>query len=133
MSQKLITLQVSDQLYERVREVAEASDRSAEEVLVESLNFALQISPDLPPLEALSDYPTVQLWSIVLSRMPDVQWQRLHDLSQKNKWEELTEAEEAELDQLVDLNDKYMLLRSQALVLLQERGEDIRLYLNAGA
>ncbi len=133
MSQKLITLPISDELYERARRVAALSDHSTEEVLVESLKHALQIGPELPSLDSLADYSNLQLWLVVLNDLSPLEIQRLHELSEKNKWKALTKAEEQELDHLVELVNQYMLLRSQALVLLQERGEDISLYLNARA
>ena len=115
--------------YERAQKVAEVSARSPEAVLVESLSYTLHMGSDLPPLEALSDYPNVQLWSIVLSRMPEAQSQRWRELNAKNKIETLTSEEAAELDHLLDLGDHYMLLHSKALVLLKQRGEDVDSYL----
>src|SRR5438552_130183 len=109
MSQKLITLPISDELYERARKVAEVSDRSAEEVLVESLKYSLQPGLDLPPLDALAEYSNVQLWLVVLNDLSPSDLERLHELAEKNKWEQLNEVEERELDHLVDLVNQYML------------------------
>ena len=133
MSQKLITLPISNELYEHARKVAEVSDHSTEEVLAESLKYSLQLGLDLPPVEALRNYPTVQLWSVALSCMSEQQVQRMRDLNNKNKEESLTESEKHELDHLLDLVDQYMLLHSEALVLLKERGEDVNSYLKLRA
>ncbi|MBI1258907.1 MAG: hypothetical protein GC204_15665 [Chloroflexi bacterium] len=131
MSQKLITLPISDELYKRVQKVAEASKRSPEALLAESLEDFFHFGDDLPSLEALTDYSSLQLWRVVLNDLSPSEVERLHELSEKNKWETLTQGDEKELDHLIELVDQYMLLRSQALVLLKERGEDINLYLNA--
>jgi len=133
MSQKLITLPISDELYERARKVAELRHQSTEEVLAESLKYSLQLGFDLPPVEALRNYPTTQLWSVVLSRMSEQQVQRMRELNDKNKEETLTQSEEQELDHLLDLVDQYMLLHSEALVLLKERREDVNSYLKMRA
>jgi hypothetical protein len=81
----------------------------------------------------LDDHSNEQLWAVVYDRMLPSQSQRLHDLSEKNKWVELTVVEEVELDQLIDLADDNMLLRSEALVLLKQRGEDVDTYLKSGS
>jgi len=132
MSQKLITLPISDELYERLQETAEASDRTVEEVLLETIDVTFQTNTDLAPLEALTNYSNEQLWGVVYSRLSWSQSLRLRELSDKNKQQELTEAEETELDRLIDLVDQYMLLRSEALLLLKQRGQDINAYLRLG-
>ena len=132
MSQKLITLPISDELYERLQETAEASDRTVEEVLLETIDVTFQTNPDLVPLEALVNYSNEQLWGVVYNRLSWSQSLRLRDLSAKNKEQELTEAEEAELNRLIDLVDQYMLLRSEALLLLKQRGQNIDDYLRLG-
>jgi hypothetical protein len=133
MSQKLITLPISDELYERVQKVAEASNRSPEALLAESLEDSFHFGDDLPSLEALADYSSFQLWRVVLSRMPEAQSQRWRELNAKNKEGTLAEKEAEELNHLLDLSDQYMLLHSHALVLLKQRGEDVDSYLAVGA
>ena len=57
----------------------------------------------------------------------------LHEISAKNKLKKLTEDEQSELAHLLTLNDRAMVLRSEALLLLKNRGYDIAVYLERGA
>jgi len=54
-------------------------------------------------------------------------------LSANKKLERLTEDEQHELEDLLSSNDRAMLLRSEALRLLKNRGYDIEAYLKRGA
>ena len=84
-------------------------------------------------LAALPGCADAQLWAVVYQRLAWPQSQRLHDLSAKSKLERLTEDEQRELEGLLSSNDRAMLLRSEALRLLQNRGYDIEAYLKRGA
>jgi hypothetical protein len=81
----------------------------------------------------LAGYANAQLWTVVYQRLAWPQSQRLHELSAKNKLERLTEDEQHELGNLLSSNDRAMLLRSEALCLLKNRGYDIEAYLKRGA
>jgi hypothetical protein len=81
----------------------------------------------------MPSYSDAQLWAVVYQRLAWPQSQRLHELSAKNKREELPENEQSELEYLLTLNDHAMLLRSEALLLLQNRGHDLATYLERGA
>lgn len=135
MSNKSITLQLPDELFERVVEAAEAADRPIETVLLESLDVLFP-APNIgleQSLNALSDYSDTQLWAVVYRQVPWTQSLRLRELSAKGKQAPLTNSEQHELEQLIDLVDRYMLLRSEALLLLKQRGHDIETYLRLGA
>jgi hypothetical protein len=82
---------------------------------------------------ALSGYSDAQLWAVVYQRLAWPQSQRLHELSANKKLERLTEDELRELEDLLSSNDRAMLLRSEALRLLKNRGYDIEAYLKRGA
>jgi hypothetical protein len=137
MSGKSITLDLPEDLYERVRQVAEQSHRPLERVLVESLRLLFVLPPTSTDvaiiLAAMPSYSDAQLWAVVYQRLAWPQSQRLHELSAKNKREELTEDEQSDLEYLITLNDHAMLLRSEALLLLKNRGHDIAAYLERGA
>lgn len=136
MGQKSVTLQLPDELYDSVQEAAEASDRAIEMVLLESLGLLFR-RPSAADIEAelreLTDYSDAQLWAVVYRRLPWTHSVRLQELSQKNKQGQLTAAEQREIEQLIDLIDRYMLLRSEALLLLKQRGHDVETYLKLGA
>jgi len=133
MSQKTIVLDIPDELYERLQEAAEASGRSVEHVLLESIEVIFQAETELPRVETFADCTNELLWSVVQRRLSWSQSLRLRELSGKNKVQPLTEIEQTELVHLLDLVDNYMLMRSEALLLLKQRGQNIDAYLKLGA
>jgi len=137
MPWKSITLDLPDDLYEQVHQMAALSQRPVERVVLESLRLLFVPPPssaDLATnLAALSGYSDPQLWAVVYQRLAWPQSQRLHELSANKKLERLTEDEQQELEDLLGSNDRAMLLRSEALRLLKNRGYDIETYLKRGA
>jgi hypothetical protein len=137
MPGKSITVDLPDDLYERVQQVAAQSQRPVERVVLESLRLLFVPPPssaDLATsLAALPSYSDAQLWAMVYQRLAWPQSQRLHELSAKNKLERLTKEEQLELEDLLSSNDQAMLLRSEALRLLKNRGYNIEAYLKRGA
>ena len=69
---------------------------------------------------------------MVYQRLAWPQAQRLHELSAQTKRERLTANEQHELDHLLTLNDRAMLLRSEAPRILENRGHDMAPYLERG-
>ena len=136
MTERSIVVTLPDGLFERVRHVAESSGRSLEAVILEGIEVLFQ-RPDGDDVDmdaalaVLSDYTDVQLWAVVYRRLTGEQSARLHELSATTERRPLTESEEAELASLLALVDRDMLLRSEALLLLKERGQDIEAYLKA--
>ena len=137
MPGKSITLDLPDDLYEQVQRIAAQSQRPIERVVLESLRLLFVPPPssaDLATsLAALSGYSDAQLWAVVYQRLAWPQSQRLHELSANQKLERLTDDEQHELEDLLSSNDRAMLLRSEALRLLKNRGYDIEAYLKRGA
>ena len=137
MLRKSITLDLPDDLYEHVRQVAVQSQRPLERVVLESLRLLFappSTSADgATGLAALSNYADEQLWAVVYRHLPWPQSQRLHALSIQNKLGRLTENEQPELEDLLSLNDRIMLMRSEALLILKSRGHNIATYLKRGA
>ena len=135
MALKSVTLQLPEELYRAMRQAAEASHRSIEAVLLESAEKFWDdlTSTDIDTLlEQMSSYSDAQLWTVVYRRLTDEQSRLLSSLSDKNKRGELTTSEQTELEQLLGLVNRHMLLRSQALLLLQQRGRDVETYLKTG-
>jgi len=130
-----IQLSLPADLYERIQEAAARSDRPVESVLVESLGLLFGVpSADrdhlAAALEALSD---AQLWALVYRRMAWIAGGRLRDLTARGKAVALSDEEQAELAALIDEADRMMLLRSQALLVLQQRGHNVQDQLRPGA
>ena len=113
MPGKSITLDLPEDLYERVRQVAEQSQRPLERVLVESIRLLFVLPPTATDvattLAAMPGYSDAQLWAVVYQRLAWPQSQRLHELSGKNKLEKLTEDEQSEFEHLLTLTDRAML------------------------
>ena len=140
MSSKSITFEIPDDLYEQVQQAADASERSPEAILLESLESidmlfrqpvaSVSINRLLKELPTYSD---TQLWGVVNRQLPWTQSLRLRELSGRGKQGTLPETEQTELNRLIDQVDRYMLLRSEALLLLQQRGHEIKSYLKLGA
>ena len=137
MPGKSITLDLPDDLYEQVHQVAAQSQRPVERVVLESLRLLFVPPPSTADLAtslaALSGYSDAQLWAVVYQRLAWPQSQRLHELSANKKLGRLTEDEQHELEDLLSSNDRAMLLRSEALRLLKNRGYDLEAYLKRGA
>lgn len=135
-STQSISVELPDKLYERIREVAERNERSVESILRESLEVLFGgVSVDSEtPLSQLENFRDDQLWAVVYQRMPWPEKERMRELiAQGKKRGELGAGEQAALKGLLDQVDRYMLLRSRALQLLQQRGHDVERYLMLGA
>ncbi len=134
MSQQPLQVELPEELYERLQQVAEENHRSLELVVIESLNALFGKPSDNlnTTLASLSSYSEEQLWAIVSRRLSRAQSERLHELSARQKRMPLTDEEKRELDELLALVDQLMLLRSEALLQLKKRGHDIDLYLKRG-
>lgn len=127
MEQKLWTISLPEPLFELVQKAAMQNDQSLETVIVNSLTVLFGAIPDDPNemLTTLQEFTDDQLWAIIYQRMPQSEESRLDELGAKGKRGELSAVEQAELDKLLYRVNTYTLLRTQVLVLLQERGYDV--------
>lgn len=136
MSQQPVLLQLPEELYERVREIAAESNRPLESVLVDSLALLFGELPSIPALspDSLDGFTDGELWAMVTRRL--LQWPqdiRLTGLTLLGKQRKLSEDEQNELESLIEQLDQSVLLRSQALLLLKQRGHDVERRLKLGA
>ncbi len=125
MTNRTVTLQIPEVIYELAEQIAGISDMSTEDVLLDRLTSSLtDFSLDLSDqdLETLSDD---QLWALVMSPFGIAQRLRLRELNLIGKQGELTDEEDAEMERLLDEVDDYVLRRSSALLILKQRGHDI--------
>ncbi len=127
MSQPTIELQIPVEIYERAREIAGDSNRSVESVLLDGLALLfgalpdVRISPDL-----LKDYSDEQLWTVVYHRLARPQDARLRELIALGKRGQITDEGKTEMEGLIALVDHQMLLRSEALLMLKQRGHNAK-------
>jgi hypothetical protein len=80
-------------------------------------------------VDELQNYTDEQLWTVIDQRLTQNQDTRLRELIALGKQGQITSDEKAEMERLIDLVDHQMLLRSEALLLLKQRGYDVDLYL----
>lgn len=128
-----ISIELSDDLYTRLQNAAQQSERPLERVLVESLAllYGTPTTDQEAQQEIMDTYSDAQLWAIVYQRLTSPERERLHVLQTKQQAGGLSAEETPEFDALVEVVDQQMLLRSKALFLLQERGYHINVYLQA--
>ena len=134
MSQSTVELEIPPEIYERARRIARESNRSIESVLLDGLVLLFGDLPDTSlRAEALKDYSDEQLWAVVYQQLAWPQDMRLRQLIDLSKQGQLSDNEEAEMERLMGLVDHQMLLRSEALLLLKQRGHDVETKLKLGA
>ena len=134
MSQSSVELQIPLDIYERARQIATDSNRSVESVLVDGLSLLFGTSSDSSlPLEKLKNYSDEELWAVVNQRLVLPQDTRLRQLIELGKQGQLSIDEKSEMERLIDVVDHQMLLRSEALLLLKQRGHDIEQFLKRSA
>ena len=134
MSEASFHLDIPEPVLKRARQIARENEQSVETVLIESLNLLFGnfderiLSPD-----ALKHYSDEHLWAIVHQRLAWPQDSRLRELAALGDQGQISAAELDEMGGLIELVDHQMLLRSEALLLLKQRGCDIQRYLRLGA
>jgi hypothetical protein len=134
MEQKTLILNVSPELYERIQQMADSQSKSVDALLLDRITASLDELPSGRALddylETLKHYTDEDLWITAHVQLPLRQEMRLRELNDKIEEGLLTEDDRIELSQLLDAHDRKVLIRSEALALLQERGYDIKGYLN---
>lgn len=119
-----ITFDVSDDIYERIQAVARSHNSTPENVLHDtvSLLFGSVDLLDDSQVAALSD---VQLWSLVHRNLAYPVDAQLSALTATSKLRLLTPAEEIQMKTLLQDYHRYVLLRSKAMFILQQRGHNV--------
>lgn len=129
MSAQTLTFRLPGDLYSRLKQSAEAAQRSIEEELLELLTSALSdhtLPRDLAETVAsLSSLDDAQLWRVARSQLTDDASRELETLHWKQQREGLGPDERQRAEELERLFDRIVLLRSQAAVLLKQRGHDV--------
>ncbi len=119
---------IPEDVYTRLREIAAATNQSLEAVLVNRLKTTFsEPLPTLPPdeqaeLDALRHLSDDALWTIAAEQMPDVTQSRAYELMDKNSLGQITPEEYQELETLVERGNRLMLRKAEASVILIERG-----------
>lgn len=133
MTRQSVTLDLPDELYARIQRAAEENRISLENMLVDSIELMFGDLPADETAESLETFTDEQLWAVVYRQIAFPQDARLRELTTLSKRGSLTSDEQTEMDNLVDYIDRYVLLRSKALLLLKQRGHDVERRLKLGA
>lgn len=128
MSKRRITVTLPEDLYESVQADAARTGRSVEDLLVTEINAVYVQSVDTKSaLNLLETFSDDRLWQFVQRRIP---WNRVVRQRELLALSERSEDEQKELRDLIQDNDRYVLLRSKGLLLLKQRGYDVDSYLD---
>lgn len=130
MTTQTVTLQIPEDLYARVRQRAERSQRSVEAEFINVLSEAVPGSDELPSglaeaVASLEQLDDTGLWEVARGRLPDEISAELQDLHSKQQRAGLTGAERQRADELCFEYDRAMLVRARAAALLKERGHNV--------
>ncbi|MEM7118576.1 MAG: hypothetical protein AAF614_39525 [Chloroflexota bacterium] len=128
MSKQTVTLSLSNEMYERFRQVANSTQQPLEAVVIQSLESNLPPSIEDVPAEwqeefsQLSSQSSEALMVLVNSSAPVDLWKRHEYLLYQNQEGAISELESQELTNLRDDMDRFVLKRSYASALLKWRG-----------
>ena len=112
---EIVTLEVSETLAARAREVAVRTNRRVEDVLVEWLDRAAEE----PPIEMLADDEVLTLCDL---QMGPAQQEQLSDLLARHHEGQLDPSGHERLDALMDVYRHGLVRKAQALKVAVERG-----------
>ncbi|MFI5457415.1 MAG: hypothetical protein ACHRXM_18380 [Isosphaerales bacterium] len=127
MSHPVLTLELPEDIYERLRRAAKGMNQPMEKALVNIVRAATPSLEKVPleyrvELEAMEDLGDEDLWKISQSRLAPAKQRRLESLLEKNQRGKLADRERQVLGGLRTDVDRLMLQRSYASLLLKYRG-----------
>jgi hypothetical protein len=131
MTEQQVTVPLPENLYLRLKHVAQATHQSFNDVLIHAVEMGSppswetapsEFQEDLAPLDRLNDEA---LWQIARSHKTEADMERHQELLDKNAEGRLTEPERAELVQLRTEADRFMLRKAHAAALLRWRGHKL--------
>ncbi len=127
MTTQTITLKLPEPLYRSARQVAEATRRPLEAILMDSIARTLPPLDDVSPAEAaelakLASLGDASLWREARATMNPVEQATMHELLDRQGASELTPAEHVRLQDLLDVYGRLMVRKAHAYLLLARRG-----------
>lgn len=126
-----VTLQLPKEVYERLKQAADALHQSMETVLVQAVQAGLPPSVEDLPAKHRQEFQTMarlsdeELWSIARSMLPAVKQRQLTRLLHKNQEGTLTKQERDKLEALHWEADWITLRKAHAYALLKWRNHRI--------
>jgi len=132
MSVRTVEVDVPDNLYEELEAQAQATDRSVDEVVVQTLTRSLPppVERDLPPalraeLQAMAHLSDEALWQIAQSTMNQDKIALYDVLLERHQAGTLTAEGQEWLTRLREEGDALMLRKAHAYALLQSQGHEL--------
>lgn len=125
-----ITLHISNDVYLRIQRTAQLLNQSLETLVVNTVRTALPLVDDVP-VETVADLAglpllnDLALWRKANETLTPEQQSQLTAYLEKKSRQSLTRTEQQALESLLDEYDRIVLIRSQAAVLLKQRGYDV--------
>jgi predicted transcriptional regulator len=132
MADKTVTIQMPEETWRRLQRVADLTYRSVTDVLVTTLNAALNAPGDIPAeladeLAAMHVLSDEALWAAAQPTLSPAEQTRLAQLNHLAGERALTEPEAAEQVALLNAYHRSVLRRAQALAILTQRGHTLSL------
>ena len=130
MPAQTVSVQLPRPVFLRLKQAAELTYRSVEEVLVATVNAALVVPSGLPAdlaneLAALHLLSDEALWAVASPSLSPAEQLRLSQLNHKAGERPLTRAEEAEQAHLLTAYHRSVLRRAKSLAILAQRGHPL--------
>jgi hypothetical protein len=127
MSQQL-NLHLPDDLMRQIRQIAERTHGSIEAVTLDLIQRGVADSGNAISASnhGMTDFSDEDLWAVVDQRLTPEEDQAYTRLVEKGKSGALSAEEESELHRVVSTINQQMLERSKALLVLQQRGYNIK-------
>ena len=125
-----VTINLSENVYRQIKRAADAVRRPVDEVVAEAVVAAAPVMDtpasslrmELAQMAYLND---AALWNAARSTLSTEQRQQLEALHDKQQRTGLTPGEQAQEEALRRLYRETLLVRAQAVALLQQRGYDV--------
>lgn len=130
MAVQHVTIRLSDNLYHQIRQRARRTQRSVEDEVVAVVQDALP-ELDLIPAELADEMAQMsfltegELWQAARTTMTPAENQRMQILAFYRQRERLSSEEAREIENLVQRQERVMLIRAKATALLRQRGCDV--------
>jgi hypothetical protein len=128
MATETVQVQLPEEVYQRLKEMATVSHQPLEDVLFQTIRGNLPPRlDDVPPdqrgsMADLQRFDDEALWAVAREPIPSRRWRRHQYLLSKGETNSLTDSERSELADLRGATDHHVISRSYALALLKWRG-----------
>lgn len=127
MTTQTVTLKLPEPLYRSARQVADATKQPLEALLTDSIARTLPPLDDVSPAEAtdlakLASLDDASLWREAHGTMNPVEQAMMHQLLDRQGASELTPADHARLQGLLEVYGRLMVHKAHAYLLLARRG-----------